>query len=245
MTAHEPFLNVNPLALGAGVVNSSLQQRAAPLMDFFADLSWEEESKAAQMRLGGGFPSVWGPGRSYRLPGWDVPWQYLESGFCMGLWVNQYVLWDAWTRELRPNWVVKAVMDSFSVELSAPGTSRYLPVVSNISLRPDIAVVLDVYRPLGLPVGGSVAAQVNVRVTPTPSSGPLGNLTVPYLWVNVTVEALPEAVLATLQTVLTLRTGVILALVVVGCVLTFQGLLHLLVDYILYRRKLSRLQGPL
>ena len=83
-------------------------------------------------------------------------------------------------------------LEALGVSFSTPGGALH-PGVTVRTLEPlGGRLGLDIHPRLGVPVGGWVAFQVNIRVPDQAHFGDVRGLTVPWAWVKVTLLALPS-----------------------------------------------------
>ncbi|MPC52880.1 hypothetical protein E2C01_046759 [Portunus trituberculatus] len=176
----------------------------------------------------------------YSLPGFEeLSLEYLrsnESGVA-GLALDKYTTKNFWNPSILCHLTNRYLLNLYKkiqkylLYLTAPGSIDSKNFNITTSGYP-LTVTMDVYRPFGLPVGGSVSVQVNFHIPQGGVYFPLQGDTIPVVLVTATLEQLPDKVTKSLFTFIKVRTGAQLAFLVLSCLFLVAAMF----SFISYRR---------
>lgn len=158
----------------------------------------------------------------YYLPALgDLTWEYWRSGVSpvTGAPVNQYKVKDIWEPSLLCRakdqilYNIQKTFREYGVFLAPPESARSKIFAVKWSGDEPFSALLDVYRPFGIPVGGSLMGQVNILIPMNTSTTNLRGEITPVARVTVRVDDLPEDLRVWLVRLMYIRTGILLFLV--------------------------------
>lgn len=156
----------------------------------------------------------------YHLPGLpDLTWEYWKSGAGMlGAAVIQYKVTDIWKPNLlcRLNdhilYNIRSRVQGYGVFMAPPESLQSQNFAVKWSGEAPFSAVLNVYGPLGVPIGGSLAVQLNIYIPRNEINDVLPGEITPVARVMAEVDQLPEETMVWLARFMLIRTVVLLVL---------------------------------
>ena len=180
----------------------------------------------------------------YSLPGFKkFRFEYLrsnESGVA-GLALDKYTTKNVWNPSILCRLTNRYLLDlykeveKYRVYLTDPGNiqSKNFDIITS---GYPFSATLDVYRPFGLPVGGSISVQVNFHMPKEGVYNPLQSDMTPVLLLTVMLDQLPDNVTKALLFFIKVRTALHLTFLVLTCLC----LLAAFFSFVIYRRARRR-----